>query len=61
MEKMLKLHISGLGGSYGPEKLFFYKMLPEMSSPETTIWEYPMSDDSWCVEISEFYEDIREN
>src|SRR5262249_24030873 len=25
-----KLHIEGLGGSYGPEKLTHYRMLPEM-------------------------------
>src|SRR5450759_1960415 len=33
-----KLHIEGLGGSYGVEKITFYKMLPEMGPPETTIW-----------------------
>ena len=36
-----KLHIEGLGGSYGPERLAFYQMLPEMGPPETTAWEYP--------------------
>jgi predicted dehydrogenase len=56
-----KLDISGLGGSYGVERLTHYKMLPEMGPPETTSWEYPMGDDSWAVEITEFYEDIRLN
>ena len=56
-----KLDLSGLGGSYGVEKLTWYKMLPEMGPPETTSWEYPMSDDSWAVEMAEFYEDIRLN
>lgn len=56
-----KLEISGLGGSYGVERLTYYKMLPEMGPPETTSWEYPMGDDSWAVEIEEFYEDIRLN
>ena len=42
-----KLDISGLGGSYGLERLTHYKMLPEMGPPETTSWEYPMGDDSW--------------
>ena len=42
-----KLEISGLGGSYGTERLAFYRMLPEMGPPETTIWEYPAADDSW--------------
>jgi predicted dehydrogenase len=54
-----KLEISGLGGSYGVERLTHYKMLPEMGPPETTTWEYPMGDDSWAVEIAEFYDDIR--
>jgi len=54
-----KLHVEGLGGSYGVERLTHYKMLPEMGPPETTIWEYPMADDSWEAETSEFLEDIR--
>lgn len=54
-----KLDLSGLGGSYGLEKLTYYKMLPQMGPPETTSWEYPMADDSWAVEMAEFYEDIR--
>jgi len=56
-----KLDISGLGGSYGLERLTHYKMLPEMGPPETTAWEYPMGDDSWAVEMAEFYEDIQLN
>lgn len=56
-----KIDISGLGGSYGLEKLTFYKMLPEMGPPETISWEYPMNDDSWAVELAEFYDDIRLN
>lgn len=56
-----KLHIEGLGGSYGVERLSWYRMLPEMGPPETTIWEYPMADNSWDVEMNEFIEDIRLN
>jgi predicted dehydrogenase len=54
-----KLDINGLGGSYGVERLTYYRMLPEMGPPETTIWEYPMADNSWEVEFAEFQEDIR--
>jgi predicted dehydrogenase len=54
-----KLDISGLGGSYGVEKLIWYRMLPEMGPPETTAWEYPMEDDSWAVEVNEFFNNIR--
>lgn len=54
-----KLHIEGLGGSYGLEKLSFYKMLPEMGPPDTTIWEYPRGDNSWKLEFDEFIKDIQ--
>ena len=54
-----KLHIEGLGGSYGIERLSHFKMLPEMGPPETTIYEYPRGDESWKLEMAEFFEDIR--
>jgi predicted dehydrogenase len=54
-----KLALDGLGGSYGPERLAFYRMLPEMGPPETTIWEYVRGDDSWAVETRAFFDDIR--
>ncbi|MBF0552722.1 MAG: Gfo/Idh/MocA family oxidoreductase, partial [Deltaproteobacteria bacterium] len=54
-----KLEISGLGGSYGIERLAYYKMLPQMGPPETTIWEYPFPDTSWDVEFRLFVEDIQ--
>ena len=59
--KSAKLHIEGLGGSYGVERLTYYRMLPEMGPPETTIWEYPRGDDSWRLEFEEFLQDIRLN
>ena len=59
--KKAKLSIEGLGGSYGMEKLVFYKMLPEMGPPEITTWEFPREDSSWEAEFSEFLEDIRLN
>jgi predicted dehydrogenase len=49
-----KLHIEGLGGSYGVEKLSYYKMTPSMGPPETTIWEYPFEDNSWRLELAAF-------
>lgn len=54
-----KLHVEGLGGSYGVERLAWYRMLPEMGPPETTIWEFPGPDTSWQLETAEFLEDIR--
>lgn len=53
-----KLAIEGLGGSYGVERLIWYRMLPQMGPPETTSWEFPGPDDSWQVEFNEFVEDI---
>jgi predicted dehydrogenase len=49
-----KLQIDGLGGSYGVERLTWYRMLPEMGPPETTIWEYPQEDRSWSLELDDF-------
>src|SRR5581483_5738365 len=46
-----KLHIEGLGGSYGVERLSYFRMLPQMGPPETTIWEYPGEDHSWRAEF----------
>jgi predicted dehydrogenase len=54
-----KLHIEGLGGSYGVERLSYYRMLPEMGPPETTIWEYPGADTSWRREFEAFRECVR--
>jgi predicted dehydrogenase len=54
-----KIDINGLGGSYGVERISFYKMSAQMGPPETFIWEYPMADDSWEVEFAEFLEDIQ--
>ena len=53
-----KIAIDGLGGSYGPERLTFYKMLPQMGPPETTVWDYPGGDDSWRLETEVFLDDI---
>jgi predicted dehydrogenase len=55
-----KLAIDGLGGSYGVERLTYYRMLPEMGPPETTSWEYPRGDDSWGIEFREFLDDIEQ-
>ena len=62
-----KIAIDGLGGSYGPERLTYYRMLPQMGPPETTVWEYPANpspsgrpgDESWVRELGAFLEDIR--
>lgn len=54
-----KLHIEGLGGSYGVERLTYYKMRSELGPPDTTIWEFPGADSSWDLEMKAFLEDIK--
>jgi predicted dehydrogenase len=49
-----KLHVEGLGGSYGTERLAYYRMAPEMGPPETVIHEYPGADQSWALEFEDF-------
>jgi predicted dehydrogenase len=56
-----KLSIDGLGGSYGTERLTYYKMLPQMGPPETVIWEYPFPDISWQLEFDYFADCIKKN
>ncbi|HEV2436645.1 MAG TPA: Gfo/Idh/MocA family oxidoreductase [Verrucomicrobiae bacterium] len=54
-----KLHIEGLGGSYGVEKLFHYQMKPEMGPPDTKSYEFSGPDESWRIELTEFERDIQ--
>jgi predicted dehydrogenase len=54
-----KLQVDGLGGSYGVEQLVWHKNRPELGPPETTLWEYPMADDSRDFEMAEFLQDVR--
>lgn len=54
-----KIAVDGLGGSYGAERLTFYKMLPQMGPPETTVFEFPGVDESWALEMREFADDVR--
>jgi predicted dehydrogenase len=54
-----KVAVDGLGGSYGPERCTFHRMLPQMGPPETTVWDYPEDDRSWTQELTAFENDIR--
>jgi predicted dehydrogenase len=54
-----KLHIEGLGGSYGIEKLYHYQMKAEMGIPDTKVYEFPGSDESWRVELTQFENEVR--
>jgi predicted dehydrogenase len=55
-----KLHWEGLGGSYGPERLYHYAMRPEMGPPDAVIYEYAPADRSWALEWADFTRAVRE-
>lgn len=54
-----KVEISGLGGSYGVERLTLHEMLPEMGPPMTTSWEWPRQDMSWAAEVDDVLRALR--
>jgi predicted dehydrogenase len=53
-----KVHVEGLGGSYGTERITHYHMLPQMGPPDTTSWEYPGEDRSWQNEFASFVRNV---
>lgn len=53
-----KLQVDGLGGSYGVERLTFFRMKPGMGPPESETHEFPGADSSWKLEMEEFEQDI---
>jgi len=57
--RITKLHIEGLGGSYGVEKLYHYQMKPEMGIPDIKVYEFSGPDESWKKEMIEFEEQIQ--
>lgn len=55
-----KIDISGLGRSYGVEKLIYYQMAPDLLPPSKVEFEYPGEDLSWDLEFAAFLTDITE-
>jgi predicted dehydrogenase len=53
-----KLHIAGLQGSYGQQKLTIYRMKPEMGPPEAEEYLYPLEDSSWGNEWAAVRESV---
>ena len=53
-----KIEISGLGGSYGPEKLTVFEMGEALGPPDITSWEWPPNDNSWALEIEDVLAEI---
>ena len=53
-----KIEISGLGKSYGEEKLILYKMSKKMGKPPKKEFKFSKKDNSWKKELEEFYIDI---
>ena len=55
-----KIEVNGLGRSYGIEKLTLYKMKKNLGKPSTKTWIFK-KDESWKIEMNEFYKDIKLN
>ena len=53
-----KIEINGLGKSYGRESLTYYKMSKKMDIPKKKYILFPKKDNSWKLELEEFYKDI---
>jgi predicted dehydrogenase len=49
-----KLQVDGLTGSYGPQQLRIYRMLPELGPPEIEEVAYTPEDPSWRAEWEHF-------
>lgn len=54
-----KIEITGLGGSYGTERLTLHEMSAEMGPPATSAWEWPQADESWAAEIDDLLGALR--
>ena len=50
-----KLDLVGLGGSYGPEQLTLFVMQPEMGPPPAEVFSWSTEDNSWSLEIEDFF------
>jgi hypothetical protein len=54
-----KIEINGLGNSYGPESLTYYKMSKKMGIPKKKLFIFKHNENySWNLELKEFYTDI---
>lgn len=49
-----KIDIASIGGSYGPEKLIYYKMKKKMGPPNMKIYNFKNKDMSWKKEVEYF-------
>ena len=55
-----KIEISGLGGSYGQEKLIFYKMRKKFGKPNVKTWKFNNKFDiSWKTEVDSFFYSVK--
>jgi len=54
------VHVEGLGGSYGVERLTHGRRRAESGPPQETSWQFEGVDESWDREWQEFIQAIRE-
>ena len=54
-----KIEINGLGGSYGKEMLYFYKMSKKFGKPKLQVYRFDSKTDlSWKKELFDFTQAI---
>lgn len=54
-----KLEVTGLAGSYGPQRLAIYRMPPELGPPDVEEIGYAEGDTSWASEWAHFAASVR--
>jgi hypothetical protein len=54
-----KLEVTGLAGSYGPQRLVIYRMPPELGPPDVEEIGYAEGDTSWESEWAHFAAAVR--
>jgi len=54
-----KLEVTGLSGSYGPQRLTLYRMKPELGPPDVDEVSYEEGDISWEAEWAHFADSLR--
>jgi predicted dehydrogenase len=55
-----KLEVTGLAGSYGPQRLTLYRMKPELGPPDVEVFDYKVEDTSWESEWAHLAASLRE-
>ncbi len=55
----VKIELTGLGGSYGPDTCTIYRMGPGMGPPQVTTTQWPPGDRSWSDEMADVERELQ--